>query len=132
MEPWIAVHSGKKVDPFEFKPEDVNLLDIAHSLSQLCRFTGHTDRFYSVAQHCVLVSHVLEGKDGCGQHGLLHEVDEPYLNDISSPVKQHPEMQFLRPVADAIFTTSMGVLVPTIELSSNLHEVDACVCLTEG
>lgn len=86
LKPTIFTYSGKKIVVREFKKEDVSIVDIAHSLSNICRFTGHVKEFYSVAQHSVLVcDHVdtLEEK----RAALLHDATEAYLNDLSSPIK---------------------------------------------
>ena len=45
----MNTYTGKKFDPLQMKPEDVDLVDIAHALSLLCRGGGHIDRFYTVA-----------------------------------------------------------------------------------
>ena len=73
-------------------PDDVNIVDIAHSLAMQCRFTGHTKVFYSVAQHSVLVSKLLERR-GCDHAtvlwGLMHDAAEAYLvGDVATPVKK--------------------------------------------
>lgn len=47
----ITTYSGKTVDPFAIRPEDIELEDIAHDLSMTCRFGGHCRSFYSVAEH---------------------------------------------------------------------------------
>jgi hypothetical protein len=88
---WIQTASGLRVNPFDYRLEDVNHLDIAYALSNLCRFNGHCRPFYSVAQHSVLVSRMLqsEGHDAATcLWGLLHDAAEAYLGDVSRPVKQ--------------------------------------------
>jgi uncharacterized protein len=82
---WIQTHSRKKFFPLTPRPEDVCIEDIAHALSNLCRFTGHTREFYSVAQHSVLVSEVCPFEHAL--HGLLHDGSEAYISDLARPVK---------------------------------------------
>tara|TARA_R110000796_G_scaffold164498_3_gene281357 strand:+ start:837 stop:1442 length:606 start_codon:yes stop_codon:yes gene_type:complete len=85
-DPYIETYTGKKIYFNKITINDISITDIAHSLSQLCRFTGHTKEFYSVAQHSVLVSDAqttLAEK----RAGLLHDATETYLNDLASPLK---------------------------------------------
>jgi len=63
--------------------------DIAHALSNQCRFSGHTREFYSVAQHSVLVSRLLAGT-GLETWGLFHDASEAYLTDVARPLKRDP------------------------------------------
>lgn len=74
---------------FTLEDPEFRLHDIAHSLSMLCRFNGHTDRFYSVAEHSMFVGALME-LDGAEQikEGLLHDATEAYLSDVPSPFKQ--------------------------------------------
>jgi hypothetical protein len=78
--------SGRQFDPLNPKIDDIYLEDIAHSLSQICRFNGNTKKFYSVANHSILVM------DCCPQenrkHALLHDSSESLLGDIISPLKE--------------------------------------------
>lgn len=84
---WIQTYTGKKFYPLNPRMEDICIEDIAHALSMLCRFTGHSKFFYSVAEHCVLVSYFCDSKDSLA--GLLHDASEGLgLNDISSPIKR--------------------------------------------
>ena len=84
---WIQTHSGIPFDVLDPDPEAVYIEDIATALSRLCRFGGHTDRFYSVAEHCLLVSHAVE-EYGCALEGLMHDAAEAYIGDLVRPVKQ--------------------------------------------
>lgn len=79
--------------PYDPKPEDVNIEDIALALSHQCRFTGHTKWHYSVAQHSILVSRLFTDKR-VALTALLHDASEAYLADIARPVKEHPAFAF--------------------------------------
>ncbi len=83
----IATYTGKSFDLLNPKPEMVCIEDIAHSLAFQCRYTGHTQGFYSVAQHCVLMA---ENEDLPGDplQKLLHDAAETYIGDIAKPWKQ--------------------------------------------
>ncbi len=85
---WIQTYSGKAFFPFDPRVEDIDINDILHALSHQCRFAGHCTKFYSVAQHCVLVSQMCDPKDAL--YGLLHDATEAYLVDIPSPLKKSP------------------------------------------
>lgn len=85
---WIQTYTGKKFDLIDPQPDMVDIFDIAHSLSHLCRFTGHTRAFYSVAQHSVLCySVVLNVSPEDGMSALLHDATEAYVNDLARPLK---------------------------------------------
>lgn len=85
-EAWIQTYSGRRFNPLAPVEGAIVIQDIAHSLSMLCRFTGHCRRFYSVAQHSVLVSYLCDSKDA--MHGLLHDASEAYLQDLPRPLKR--------------------------------------------
>jgi 5'-deoxynucleotidase YfbR-like HD superfamily hydrolase len=104
---WIQTFTLRKVHPLRPKPEMIHLLDIAHALSMQCRYTGHIHSFYSVAQHCVLVSKLAERMTyartrsvlaalEAARSGLLHDASEAYLVDLARPVKHLPEMAAYR------------------------------------
>lgn len=81
----VRTFSGLFIDPLNLQPEDVNITDIAHALSQIPRFGGHSRILYSVAQHCVWVAKELP--EELRLYGLLHDASEAYLLDIPSPLK---------------------------------------------
>lgn len=81
----IQTFTGK---PFSFDEAEWNIVDpvdIAHALSNICRFTGNCTKFYSVAEHSVRVSQMLP--DHLALQGLLHDALEAYTGDISTPMK---------------------------------------------
>ncbi len=83
---WIQTYTGRKFTPLSPQPEDIDIIDIAHALSLMCRFNGHCKDFYSVGQHAIIVSSMLS-KDNA-LWGLLHDATEAYLPDMTRPIKQ--------------------------------------------
>lgn len=98
----IATFSGRLVNPWSLKLSDIAIEDIAHALSQINRYGGHTRVPYSVAQHSVILAQ--EAKLRWGSHEalylLLHDAEETYLNDVPRPVKHRPEFLHYRRACD--------------------------------
>lgn len=94
--------SGAIFDISDPDPELVSMKDIAHHLSMICRFTGGTSRFYSVAQHSVLVSKLVPPRFALW--GLLHDAAEAYIGDNCTPKKNRiPAIKAVeRPIMVAI------------------------------
>lgn len=95
----IRTFSGLYVNPLQLRAVDIRIQDIAHHLSQICRYTGACPHFYSVAQHSVYVSSLMWGEYGtpeAAMAGLLHDAAEAYFNDLASPVKHDPRMKWYR------------------------------------
>lgn len=94
----------------------INIVDIAHALSQTCRFGGHTEPFYSVADHCCnLVDYLIDESGELRiaqpflhtiQTALLHDAAEAYLGDVVAPLKgllpYYAELE--RPLLDRILS----------------------------
>lgn len=85
LSPWIETFTGKHFHFLDPTYDQIDIRDIAHSLAFTCRYTGHSRRFYSVAEHSVLVSYLAVEPLA----GLLHDASEAYITDIASPIKPH-------------------------------------------
>jgi hypothetical protein len=84
---YIHTYTGRIHYPARPDAANINIVDIAHALSLLCRYTGHCRTFYSVAEHSLIISELFT--DPAQQlEGLLHDAAEAYCNDISRPLKQ--------------------------------------------
>jgi hypothetical protein len=109
LTPAILTHSGKIFDFVNPHNNVIDIEDIGHALSQICRFTGHTKEFYSVAQHSVLVSQLLEAEH-LEMEGLLHDAAEAYLGDVSSPLKQLlPDYKAIEMRVEAVVLAEFGI-----------------------
>ena len=89
---YILTYKKKEFYPLDPKTEDIDIEDIAHALSLLCRANGHFKHFYSVGQHSINCAKEAMARGyskrvilGC----LLHDGSEAYLADITRPVKRH-------------------------------------------
>ena len=82
----IMLSNGRLFDLHHPDPKLLDIDVIAKSLSRLCRYNGHTQKFYSVAEHCVLVSHAVPWRMRLA--GLLHDAAEAFVGDMTSPLKR--------------------------------------------
>lgn len=83
--PFFVTFSGNRYHFLDPDPKEVTILDIAHALSLQCRYAGHSPRFYSVAEHSVLVSRAVPTEHALV--GLLHDAAEAYVGDLIRPCK---------------------------------------------
>lgn len=94
MEPrkgdWMQTFTGIQFWPIDPRPEEICIEDIAHALSNQCRYSGHVKRFYSVAEHSVRVAwHI---KPPHRFWGLMHDAPEAYLVDLARPLKHYSRL----------------------------------------
>ena len=88
---YITTISGKHFDPIEPEEDLIDIKDIAHSLSLVCRGNGYVKHFYSVAQHCICCAKEALARgygDFVALACLLHDASEAYLSDVTRPVKK--------------------------------------------
>ncbi len=106
--PSIQARSGRYINFVAPDPNAFCIRDIAHALSHTCRFGGHTRDFYSVAQHSVLVSHLVPE---CDQFAaLMHDAAEAYVGDVPSPLKQLlPEYKVIEKRIEACLFERFGL-----------------------
>lgn len=127
---WISTYSGKRFYPFDPRVEEIDVNDIIHALSNLCRFGGHCTTFYSVAQHSVLVSLMCPPTDALW--GLLHDASEAYLIDVPSPLKKAPEFAPYRAAEKRLQEVICQVFELPVEEPVSVKSVDKRILATEA
>lgn len=116
----IRTITGHWVDLSKPKPSDVHLNTIATGLSNICRFAGQVEEFYSVAQHAVLVSRL--GPEHLRRHFLHHDDSEALMGDISHHLKHHPFLAGYRMIEQQ-FTDCINTALGLRVLSAPEHRM---------
>jgi hypothetical protein len=124
--PLLVTSTGRQIDLMDPQVRHVDIRDIAHGLSHICRWGGHTEAFYSVAEHSLLVSRICSDP----LWGLLHDATEAYLGDIVRPLKARmPHYRALEGAWQRVIMEALGV--PLVE-PSDLDSCDLAVALLEA
>lgn len=111
---WIQTYTGVKFHLMDAKPGDFRIVDIAHALSNVCRFSGHVREFYSVAEHSVRVARCLRDQEyfeGVQLAGLMHDASEAYICDMARPFKNLAIFKVYRDVEAYL----MGIIADKFE-----------------
>lgn len=140
MNKTLGMSNGNQIKPYRFVPRrDWDANCVAKSLSNICRYNGHLG-WMSVAEHCLIVSRIMAercnaarvagigdgDRNGWRMVGLLHDTMESVFGDITTPVKYHPDFDYLRFIENKYLTEVylMHNLFPTKKLLEELHAAD--------
>lgn len=129
---WIHTYKGHQFYAFDPREDDIDIDDIAHALALTCRYSGHCNKFFSVAQHSVLVSFLVPEEQALA--ALLHDAPEAYLTDIPRPIK-HMLNEYGVPFSDVedriykVIAKKYGCQYP---LPNEVHEIDHHIVADEA
>ncbi len=120
----IKTFSGKVFDYDNPTPDSICIEDIAHALSNVTRFAGHTKVHYSVAQHSIIVSGFAmaplpELQAKYCLLGLLHDASEAYLGDVPTPWKKMLQFDYYRQME----LKTMNAIFQALEVDANFEDL---------
>lgn len=130
--PLMCTYSGKRFNPIDPNVDDISIVDIAHSLSNVCRYGGQCKEFYSVAQHSVICS--WEADYSLKKKLLMHDASEAYIGDIIAPLKVTEQYAFYREIEDRLMRAvyqRFDLPNDTEEEAEEIHRIDMLVRHTE-
>ena len=88
---YITTIGGRSFDPLSPEMKDIDVGDIAHSLSLICRANGHFRQFFSVGRHCINCAREAEARGFSARQRLLcllHDATEAYIGDMTRPLER--------------------------------------------
>ena len=134
-EPYVTTVSGEKLHFLKPSPYEIHITDIAHQLSHICRWSGGTKHFFSVAQHSLLVAEMVEAARGSKHEilqGLLHDASEAYMMDLPRPIKRSKPLQGYTKVEKGLQGTILQKYTQNPTLMSKVEEKDLQAQHTEA
>ena len=135
MNAWIETYTGIHIDPLAPRPEDIRSEDIAHALSNLCRYNGHCKHFFSVAQHSInAAKYALRHHDyRIALLALLHDAAEAYVSDIATPIKPHVRgFSGMERRVQKVIYSALFVCPPDAEEARKVKHIDNVMMVTEA
>lgn len=134
---WMLTATGRRFDLAEPNAGEVAPIDIAWALAQINRFTGHTLRPYSVAEHSLLVCEIAERDLKLDARGLfaalVHDAHEAYCGDLCSPAKWaigKPWADFEGHIESTVHT-ALGTHVSSHMYAAEIKRADLIALATE-
>jgi 5'-deoxynucleotidase YfbR-like HD superfamily hydrolase len=127
----ILTHTGKLVQPMDLRVEDIDPTDIAHSLSNIARYNGHSDHLLTVAEHSVRCARRLPKGHPDRPWVLMHDAPEAYLGDLIAPLKYLPEFEFYRLAEERAMEVICQRFGLPLEEPECVHEIDMAMRATE-
>lgn len=151
---WMHFANGRKVWPLSPTVDDIDWSTIPRVLANICRFGGHTERFYSVAEHSLLVRGIVTRKLGTSLHhwstikkkqiqirALIHDASEAFTGDIIRPLKESFVIyhgvswswlgEWVDRKIEPIILASLGLSAPTDADREIIHHADMVALATE-
>lgn len=127
MSSWIQTYTGGIFHPLDPRPEELRIADISAALAKTCRYSGHCTKFYSVAEHSVLMAGIAPAH--LKFTALMHDASEAYLADIPRPIKPHlPGYYEMEDRLMRVISTRYGFEWP---LPPEVKQLDNCMLTDE-
>lgn len=132
---WIETYTGRMVTPADPDSTTLSITDIAHALSNKCRYSGHTLSFYTVAEHSWLMAqYLLDSNDDteAARWALIHDAVEAYLPDVPRPLK--PFIQNWKELEENMERAVKAHFeeYPNAAVEGLVHSIDTRILLAEA
>jgi len=134
---FFLMHSGEEIDIENLSIDQINLQDIAHHLTKICRYSGglNLNYHYSVANHSIALyyyamdnNYPLEVQRGL----LMHDASEAYLGDVNGVLKKHlPDYQEIEGMFTSLIESKYSLSTDTM-VKSIIHQLDKRILLDEA
>ncbi|UGO46247.1 hypothetical protein PQE74_gp164 [Bacillus phage vB_BanS_Chewbecca] len=131
----LVTYTGKVFDYNNITKESICVDDIAHSLSHINRFVGHSSRPYSVGEHVLRCQHMAKELGYSARLQLLtliHDFEEAYTGDCPTPLKVLlPEFSVIAKKVETAIYEHIGIMPPTAHEKYLIKRIDLTMLAIE-